>query len=166
MLNGTEWAALGVAATLLAGYIAHSVGWIQVGLMREAHSLNTKRATPKINSRVSVSPFHPANRPDVTRYTIHTKIYNDGDLVARHLEGQWKLTASHGINERSEIIRADSLPAFLPLELNYEIVGNIQPEVILHVDIKLGYFGLDDKPECYQTTWDYDFQHKSMLQRK
>jgi hypothetical protein len=171
MLNETEWIGLGVAATLFCGFIAHKVGLIQITLMREAHTLNVKKATPKLNSRVSIAPFHPETRPDMTRYAIHTKIYNDGDLVARKLEGEWKLTASDGIHESSEVIRVDSLPAFLPFELDHEIGGEVsavwcKPEVILQVNIKIDYFGLNDKPERYEANYDYDFQHRSMLQRK
>ena len=172
MIDGAEWAGLGVAATLLTGYIAHRIGWIQISVMRDAHTLNVKKATPRINSRVSISPTHPTSRPDVTWYAIHTKIYNDGDLVARNLEGQWKLTASEGIHETSKVIRADSLPAFLPLETKHEITENevsalwCKPKVILQVNIDLNYLGLDEKPERYQATYDYDFQHREMTLKK
>jgi hypothetical protein len=171
VLTGAEWAGLGVAATLLTGWIAHRIGWIQIGSMREAHALNVMKSTPAINSRVSIAPFHPANRPDVTGYTIHTTIYNDGELVARRLEGEWRLEASHGVNGTVKTIRADSLPAFLPLELNHEITGKVaslwcEPSVTLQVDIELSYLGWEDKPESYQATYDYDFQHRSMVQKK
>jgi len=162
MLTGTEWAALGVGATLLCGYIADKIGWIQINILREAHTLNVRKATPRINSRVEVQPFHPIHRPDVTRYAIRTKIYNDGDLVARNLEGEWKLTASHGINDASNISRSDSLPSFLPLELEHKIVGNVpslwtEPKVILQVNINLTYLGLNNSSEQYCATYDYDF---------
>jgi hypothetical protein len=165
-LNATEWVGLGVAVTLLGEYIAHRIGWIQIGIMRDAHSLNVKKATPQINSRVSISPFHPANRLDVTRYIVHITIYNDGDLVARNLEGEWKLTASAGIQGATDIIRENSLASFMPLPLEHQIVGNIDPNAVIQVDIKMNYLGLDDAPKHYQATYDYDFLSRRMLQRK
>lgn len=171
MLNDAEWTGLGGAATLLSGFVAHRLGWIQIGIMRDEHVLNVRKATPRLNTRVSIERFHPPSRPDITRYTIHTKIYNDGDLVARHLEGKWKLTASEGIIEDGKPIRVESLPAFLPWELHHEVSGNVQalwckPQVILQVDVEFDYLGLDDKPQHYEATYDYDFQHRSMIQRK
>ena len=170
MLTGPEWAGLGVAATLLSGFIAHRIGWIQIGINRQSLALHVKKATPRINSRMVLKKFHPAGRPDVTRYAIHTKIYNDGDLVARALEGEWKLTASHGIAETTKVVCANSLPAFLPLELEHEVGGNVpaiwcEPTVILQVDIDLVYVGLDDKQETYHTAYDYDYKNKQMVQR-
>jgi len=171
MLGGAGWTSLGVAATLACAYVAHRVGWIQVRIKREAHIPNPKKAMPKVNSRVLLVMFHPTDRPDVTRYAVYTKIYNDGDLVARKLEGEWKLMASHGIHEAHRVIRADTLPAFLPLPLEHEVTGHVpslwsEPKVVFEVNITLSYFGLDDKPKQYHATYDYDFQHKCMVQRK
>jgi hypothetical protein len=175
MLTGPEWTglgvAIGIAVSLLGVYVANRVGLLQVGTMRDAHNLNVRKATPRINSRVDVRPFHPSNRTDVTRYAIHTKIYNDGDLVARYLEGEWQLTASQGIQSITDVIRENSPPSTSPLEFKHEIVGNFadlvpQANPILQVDIKLDYVGLDDKPEHYEATYDYNFEHKRMILRK
>jgi hypothetical protein len=171
MLTDGEWMGLGVAATLLGAYVADKMGWIQIRLMQEAHALQIKKATPRIGSRADLVPFHPANRPDVTGYTIDTNIYNDGDLVARQLEGQWKLTASHGITEATIPIRADSLPSFLSFPLKHEVSGKVpsiwcEPSVKLQVDIDLVYLGLDDKQETYHAIYDYDYPNRKLVQRK
>lgn len=171
MLDKLELTALVVAATLACAYIAHRAGWVQIGIIRDAHVRDLKKATPKVNSRVLLVMFHPTNRPDVTRYAVYTKIYNDGDLVARKLEGEWKLTASHGINEARKVIRADSLPASLPLPMKHEVTGRVEslrsdPKVVLQVDIKLSYLALDGAPEQYRATYDYDFQYGCLVQRK
>ena len=84
-MSGLEWAGFGLAATLLCGLIAHRIGWLQVGISRKTLALNSKKAAPKINSRVILKQFHPATGPDVIGYTINTTIYSDGDLVAREV---------------------------------------------------------------------------------
>ncbi len=62
--------------------------------------------------------------------------------------------------------------AFLPLETKHEITENevsalwCKPKVILQVNIDLNYLGLDEKPERYQATYDYDFQHREMILKK
>ncbi|MGH9746629.1 MAG: hypothetical protein ACRD59_11045 [Candidatus Acidiferrales bacterium] len=170
MLNEVEWIALGVAATLVCALVANRIGLLQIGFMRKAHDLTVKKATPKINSRMEITPFHPVHRPDVTRYAVNTTIYNDGDLVARNLEGEWKLTASHGISEATDIIRIGSLPSFMPFKLEYKIVGNVpalwtESNLALQVDIKLNYLGFDDLPQTYRATYDYEFQNRRMIQR-
>jgi hypothetical protein len=170
MLTGPEWAGLGVAATLFGGFIAHRIGWIQIGINRQTLALNVKKSTPRIGSRVELKSAQLVNRPDITRYTIHTTIYNDGDLVAREIKGEWKLTASHGIAEASVPVRADSLPSFLSFPLEHEIGGKYsslwcEPTVIIQVDVDLIYLGLDDKKETYHATYDYDYKNRKIVQR-
>jgi hypothetical protein len=80
------------------------------------------------------------------------------------------LTTTEGLLPTSKIIRANSLPAFLPLKLNHEIGGNIadiwcKPQIIVQVDIDLNYLGFENKPEHYKATYDYDFQHREMILR-
>jgi len=139
--------------------------------MRDANAHSEKKLTPRIDSRVSIALSDSTKMAGLTLCAIHTTIYNDGDLPGRKLEGQWKLTASDGIHETTNVIRADSLPADLPLELKHEISGNVsaiwsKPQVVLQVNIELNYLGFEDKPEHYQATYDYDFQHKEMILKK
>jgi hypothetical protein len=90
--------------------------------------------------------------------------------VARALEGEWKLTASHGINESVEVVRTDSLPAFLPLELEHDISGHVpsiwcEPEIVLQVDIDVIYLGMENEKNRYKTSYRYDFQNQKMTQQ-
>src|SRR6267154_5213766 len=59
-------------------------------------AISVSKATPHIASRVDYRRYPIEGRPDVVRYAIYTEIYNDGDLVARNVEGKWNLTASNG----------------------------------------------------------------------
>ena len=170
MLTAVEWASLGVAATLLSVFTAHRLGWIQVSLMRDAHALNIKKATPKIGSRVQIEIGRAEGRLHITGAAIHTKIYNDGDLVARNVEGEWKLTATEGINKQTYPIRADSLPTFLPFEFKREIIGVFsalwtKAALVLQVDIELVYLGMDDQPCQYHASYIYDFEKQQMIQQ-
>ncbi len=102
---------------------------------------------------------------------MHTTIYNDGDLVARNLEGEWKLTASHGIKKASQIVREDSLPSFLPLPLQHYISGEVsalwcEPKIVCQVNVDLTYVGLDDLEQKYHATYDYDFPNRRLIQKK
>ncbi len=153
---------------LLAVWVAYFVGVRQGRAAEKTLALSINKATPKIGSRASLVRSSPPNRPDVTRYTINTTIYNDGDLVARNLEGEWKLTASHGIDKANRIIRANSLPSFLPLPLEHQVGGDVSvfwcdPDIVCHVDIDLTYIGMDNSAEKYRAAYKYDFSNKCFI---
>lgn len=169
MLDETAWVALGVAATLLGGYIAHRVGWVQISLMQQSHALDVKKATPRIGSRVEISP--PEIVKDIfLRYTVYTTLYNDGDLAAYKVQGKWNLIASHAVEKAEKTICIDSLPTFLPWKMDYELTGKVNllqadPTVALEVHVDLTYFGSDDKQEQYKTVYKYDHEQKRMVQQ-
>lgn len=128
-------------------------------------SLNVRRATPNIGTRMrlvrSVEPLQ------VVRYTIHTTIYNDGDLVATKIKGQWKLTISHLMQDANKPIIIDSLPASRPWDMEHQIGGNTNwidtHQVSIKVDIDLVYLGLDNKENSYHATYNYTPVQKDMI---
>src|ERR1700678_651725 len=90
--DGT-WFALGVVATLLGALIAHKVGILQITIARKAHELNVTKAVPKIGTSVQLEERNATNHP-VTLLHIVTRIYNEGDLPASNLKGEWQLSCS------------------------------------------------------------------------
>ena len=159
-----------ILITALSIWVAYYVGVRQGRATEKALALSVQRATPRIGSRVSLSSSIPPKLPDRTRYTINTTIFNDGDLVARNLEGEWKLTASHGIEKLIHAIKADSLPASLPFEFEHEVPGDTSvlwcdPKIIFQVNIDLVYLGLSDQKECYHAIYTYDFHSRQMYQQ-
>jgi hypothetical protein len=159
-----------ILITLVGIWVAYYVGNRQGRASERAVALSVQRATPKVGSRISLASSIPPKLPDRIRYAVNTTIYNDGDLVARNLEGEWKLTASHGIEELTHAIRADSLPASLPLEFEHEVSGDTSvlwcdPKIIFQVNIDLVYLGLSDEKEHYHATYAYDFRSRQMYQQ-
>ncbi len=91
--------------------------------------------------------------------------------MASKLEGNWKLSSSYNFLNASEVIRADSLPAILPLKLNHELGYHrpnvwAKPEIVLQVDIDLVYGGIEGRQEEYSATYKYDSASHTMLQVK
>jgi len=163
-----------VLVTALLGFIgiavAYYVGVRQGRAAEKVLALSLRKAVPRINSRMELARSSPPNRPDVVRYTVHTTIYNDGELVARDLEGDWKLTASHGIQPATNVIRADSLPLSFPFNLEHEIAGDVSvlwcdPQIIFQVDIDVAYLGMNSEKNSYKATYRYDFQNRKMIRQ-
>jgi hypothetical protein len=170
MLVPAEWSAVGIAATLLCTLIAHQVGWISVSLARRGEALPMERGAAKINSRASITKFRPAEL-ETSIYVVKTTIYNDGNMVARNLDGTWNLTASSGIHGTTQTIRAESLPPFFPLKLSHQVLGDAADlwtnrHVTLQLTIKLQYCELDGKVRHYEAAYDYEFKHKQLVARK
>jgi hypothetical protein len=170
MLAPAEWSAVGIAVTLLCALIARQVGWLSISLVRGNEALPMGRGAAKINSRVSITKFRPAEL-DTSIYVVKTTIYNDGETIARNLEGVWSLTASDGIHGTTQIIQAESLPPFFPVKLSHQVLGNAadlwtNPHGTLHVKIELQYSEPNGKPRHYEAAYDYEFKRKHLVARK
>jgi hypothetical protein len=162
---------LSIIIALVGTIGGFALGFRQGKTAERAYQLSLSQAIPRIGSRVEIDTYHPSQRMDVTRYAIRTIIYNDGNLVASHVEGEWKLTASHGIHNTVETIRADSLPSELPIKHEHKLVGQFQQiygstDINVQVDIDLSYEGIKGTKEKYSTSYKYDAASRSMLQVK
>lgn len=162
-----SWASLIVAG--IGVVVAYVVGRKQGRNNERAYQLNIRQATPRIGSRVEFFEIGPVNQGHQFRYVVKTTIYNDGSLVASKLDGQWKLSCSYKFLNAEQVIRADSLPSFLPMYFEHELGYHrheawFKAEVTIKFDIDLSYRGFEDKPERYQATYEFDPKSGKMIQ--
>jgi hypothetical protein len=154
---------------LIGIFVAYFVGRKQGRDNERAYQLSLQQATPRIGSRVEFIQGPPASQGNQFRYTVKATIYNDGGLVASKLDGNWKLSSSYSFLNGEDIVRADSLPSFLPVELERNL-GYHSPntwtetQVVLQVDIDLVYLGLHNKQEKYQATYKFNPKSQKMIQ--
>lgn len=154
----------------LAGVVvAYLIGRKQGRDSEKSYQLSLGQATPRIGSRAEFIQGVPAAQGNQFRYAIETTIYNDGGLVASKLDGNWKLSSSDSFLDANEVIRADSLPAFLPMKLNHDLGYHrpdtfSKPEVIIQMDVDLTYLGFEDRQEKYQVTYKYEPKNGKMIQ--
>ena len=108
-------------AGVIVAYLAYLVGRKQGQDGERAYQLSLRRAIPRIGTRMELvaSPTH--NIANQISYSIQMIIYNDGDLVASKLEGNWKLSSSYSILNADGVIREDSLPSPLPIKINHDL---------------------------------------------
>jgi hypothetical protein len=157
-----------VLTSLVSAWLAYRIGFRKGRIDQRTLDLSINKARPRVGSRVELRTYSPQGYPHVRRNAIFTKIYNDGDLVARNVEGEWKLTAPEGLHSGTKTIREDSLSTALPWETQYDMGGNAgwlqsHPEITIQVDIDLVYSGLDEKREPYHATYRYDAAQKAMI---
>lgn len=176
-MNGAEWTALGVAGTLLCAFVAHRVGLIQISLMTKVHELNVKLATPQIGTEIRIEDKAVAGWNYYPSYYLRTTIYNEGDLAALDLNGQWKLTSpTKSVAEVDFPIHRDSLRSEFKLEPVLlsgpnELLGNAMRNICdtgLHfnVDIELSYRGIDvNKAQQYKAHYEFDPKNPRLLKR-
>ena len=131
-------------------------------------TLNVNKATPHIASRVDYRRYSIEGRPDVVRYAIYTEIFNDGDLVARKVEGKWILTASPGLKSGDKIIRVQSLSSSPTWEHKHDVGGHVMwmrnnPTATIQLDIDLVYSAIDDDQKTYRATYRYDHKQNMLL---
>jgi len=154
--------------TLLVGWAAYRIGYRNASIATRALNLSITKAGPRISSRVDLRTYAPALKPHVPGYAIHTTIYNDGDLVATNLEGEWTLKIAEGFKTLTKSIRIELLSSVRPWETNYELPGYAfqyegRPEVVFQVDIDLVYHGLNDAPKQYRARYHYDRDQHCMI---
>jgi hypothetical protein len=103
----------GVGATLLMGIVAtlvaYKVGFRQARLMQEAHDLSVTRAETRIGCAVEVEDKQVVLPAGMYNPHIHltAKIYNEGELPAEDINGEWKLLTNNpwrSVSSRSKEI--------------------------------------------------------------
>ncbi|MGA8013331.1 MAG: hypothetical protein WB949_12960 [Candidatus Acidiferrales bacterium] len=140
-MSETGWVALGVAATLLGILLAHRFGLIQISLMKREHALNISKAAQKIGTSVCFEQRQHPTHPVKNLYIV-TDIYNQGDLAASKLEGNWKLSCSENSLNRTLSISVDHLGNSRPhkIELQFGgmgMLGIIQQGKDVHIEIDI-----------------------------
>ena len=174
MLDETSWVALGVAATMVVAFIAHKLGWIQISIMKKAHELNRNLATPKIGTTVTIEARTPnSSRLDIVRFFLVTTIYNEGQLAAEKIQGNWNLSGSDSGQNRMIPIARDYLGQGSPYELEAEeLGGNTITNAIkggqatINVDVDFTYVGLaQNQKQKYRAQYQYDSRRKKMVRK-
>jgi hypothetical protein len=160
---------LGILVAVAGIYATQRLGWIQVSILRGEQSLNLAKATPKIGTLVRLedrkNPVHP-----VSTLVIVTSVYNEGDLAASNLKGNWNLSCSESVFNRSIPISFDHLGArAYDMETPF---GNVQTwrdvrtgkNITIEVDLKIRYTGLPEEGEkSYEAKYRYDLTHQDFV---
>lgn len=161
---------LGILIGLAGVYVAHHFGWIQVSIMRREQSLNLAKTTPKIGTSIRLKeqkhPTHP-----VSTLVIVTSIYNEGDLAASNLTGDWNLSCSESGFNRSIPISLDHLGNTRPYEMETPF-GNVLTwrnvrtgkDITIKIDLTIRYTGLAEEGEKpYHAKYRYDPAHQDFV---
>jgi hypothetical protein len=158
-----------ILAVFVSIWLAYRIGYRQAGIAAKSLDVTVTKATPRIGSRIEIKR---SGDREHTQFALVTTLYNDGDAAASKVDGQWKLDVSQGFPSAVKPIRMDSLPSFLPFDINHPIGGTINnaflsnPNVRINVEIDLVYFGLDNMQQRYQVRYDYDTQQRTFIQAK
>lgn len=165
---------MGVVATLVSAFVANRVGRLQIVWMKRGYELNAKLAIPKVWAEVRIERRTPnSSRPDVIRYFLITTFHNDGDLAAKKVEGNWNLTCSENLQDRSIPISWDFLGKGSRELESQELGGDRLTNLLnggnniwINVDIECSYFGEEEKtPHPYTTSYEYDRRLKQMVKQ-
>src|ERR1700728_3613880 len=157
---------LGILIALAGVYVAHRVGWIQVSIMRREQSLNLAKSTPKLGTLIRMEERKHATHP-VSTLVIITSIYNEGDLAASNLKGNWNLSCSESGFNRSIPISLDHLGTARPYNMETPF-GNVHTwrdvrtgkNITIEIDLKIRYTGLAEQGERpYHAKYRYDSAH-------
>lgn len=155
-------------AAVVASGLSYRLGVRQGRIAERSLKLTIGRATPRLGSRVELRSFHPDERRDITRYVLHTTIYNDGELAAGEVRGEWRLTASHGVGDVIRPIRCDTLSPRSPWvdehNLGRGIGGQEIGRATIDLRLDLTYTGLDEEQDSYRAQYQYDREHGKMVQ--
>ena len=172
VLCGVFWSVLGVLATLGAMYLASRVGWVQIRWMREAHTLNKLKATPKIGTYIRIAERFDNGANFPPSYYVITYIHNEGELPARKLKGYWNLfSPDQSVKAFKTPIEREFL-ASAPLELEpHRLEGTTvwaamkgEGKIRFNVDIDFVYFGFsENQQEHYNAQYHFDPQSKRVI---
>jgi hypothetical protein len=100
---------IGALIPLACAYVANELGWIHIEFAKRAHELNITKATPRVGCEISsrTEQVLPSGYNPHTRITV--KIYNEGELAAQNIAGDWKYVPLHVPEKRVFLIRRDYL---------------------------------------------------------
>jgi hypothetical protein len=156
---------LGGLITLLGVYVAYRIGWIQVTIMRREQALNLARTLPKIGTSVCFEDRKNPNHP-VSTLVIITSIYNEGELAASQLTGNWNLSCSKIGFNRSIPISVDHLGQARPhkMETPFGDVGTWRAvrggeNITINVDLEIRYSRPTEQGEEEEYTYYAKYQY-------
>jgi hypothetical protein len=174
MLTETEWVALGVAATLLTSYVAHRLGYIQIGLMRQANDLSVLKSVPKIETIFHIDKryVNPSIFPPF--YYLASTIHNHGELPAKQLKGYCKVFSPTNPAQQVTIPIGIEFLGTPPRKLSeYRLDGTFidsqRPQAArFNVDVEFSYLGglPKEQPQHYSAKYEYDSQNEQFVSPK
>ena len=166
MLSEAEWVGLGVAATLLGVYAAHRLGYIQIGLTREANALGILKSVPQIETIIGIDKRQedPPGYPPF--YYLIATIHNHGELPAKQLKGCCKVFSPANEAQQCTIPISIEVVGALPRELSrYRLDGIFidaqRPQSArFNVEVEFDYLGgfPKEQPQHYNAKYEYDAQ--------
>lgn len=173
-MNAAAWtivgAFIGIAVETVGLVLAQRMGQIQITIARREHVLNVTKAMPKVGTSVTLKDqMHGA----VGVLVVVTRIYNEGDLAASHLKGNWNLTCSESGFNRSQTISVDHLGNTRPHEFEMPFGGAALwqdvrngKDVAIKVDLEFRYLGIPEEGEkTYKATYCYDRNQRQMVKQ-
>lgn len=94
-IDAATWSGVGVAATLVCGYIAHKMGRLQFGVMEKSYGLAALLAEARVGCDVRVEERNTLGAIYPSHLFVTVDLYNEGQLPASALKGDWKLLPHH-----------------------------------------------------------------------
>jgi hypothetical protein len=166
-INDSFFIAVGAIAAFLSPLVSHRIGRFQIALLKKQYDLNALKATPRIGSNVVLELRTPnASRPDVRRYFLITTIYNESELPAQKLNGNWILTCSESAQNCTVPIQWDFLGStkyqLKPHQLGGDALTQkiISKQAAIQVDIEFTYLiPGEDAPQQYRERYKNDAQN-------
>jgi hypothetical protein len=153
-IGALGWVALGVAATLVAAYVAHRIGWLQITIMREAHALNVSKAMPQVGCDVRVIKKQILPQGYNPHLALVMEIYNEGELAVRDVTGDWTVIGP-GQLRTTRGFQKDFLGKNTNLHAEYEIneSANWPQTVTFDIDVEFYYMapGQSDREHFHAT---------------
>ena len=157
---------IGVLVTLFGIYIGQRTGLLEISIAKKALDLSLTKAAPKVGSMITVEERYDNGRDFPAFLYLITTIYNEGELPAGQLDGDWKLTSSYGVPNRVIPIRRDFLGS-VPYKFEAPRItqGGIprENEFRFDVDIEFNYsVASQEQPGHYHAKYRYDYETKRM----
>lgn len=166
-IDAATWTGVGVAATLVAAFVAHQVGFLQISIMRDAHALNVAKAIPKVGCSLTVEEKYELGETFQPFLYLRMKIYNEGDLAAQSLNGQWKLFTPESRDGISLPLHRDFLGRCENYIESHRLADspNWRREGLwLNVEVDFYYLAFSDaQPQRCRRRYKYDPDSKRMV---
>jgi hypothetical protein len=169
ILDGAAGALIGAIVVILAAIAARQNGLLQISFMRKTHELNVTKAIPRIGCEVSAQTEQILPTLFAPHTRVIVKIYNEGELAAQKLTGQWEL-CSHQTDKK------------IVLQISRDFLGNCDAYVIDYLipessdwgrygfgfDVNIEFFYLipgDPETHRYEAHYAYESRKKQMIRK-
>lgn len=171
-MNPVYYTVLGLLIGLLGVWVTQSIGWIQIEIAGREHGLNLAKTVPKIGTTVSLEDRKSSTHP-VSTLVIITTIYNEADSAASQLKGNWQLTCSQSVLNRSLAISREYLGKSLPYQIETEFGGvgtwrsvRAEKNITIYVYIEFRYDSLPEEGEqAYKAHYRYDYSQNDFVRQ-